>query len=85
MCPSPTPLNEEHVLFACQALHQVRNDTGLDTFKTMCTLRDFSLSKMYSFFVNGWDILGHPIPLSDYFERGSSMAAMRSAWLQLLN
>ena len=85
MCPSPTPLNEEHVLFACQALHQIRRDTGLDTFKTMCTLQNFSLSKMYSFFVNGWDILGHPIPLSDYFERGSSMAAMRSAWLQLLN
>ena len=83
LCTVQTPLNEEHVLFCCKSVHNTRVETGLEAFRTMCTLSGFSLPKTYSFFVNGWDVLGHPIPLTDYFERGASMLAMRSAWLLL--
>ena len=85
LCPSATPLNEELVLFACESLHRTREATGIETFKTICTLREFSLAKTYSFFVNGWDFLGHQIPLSDYFKRGTSMFTMRSAWLSIFD
>ena len=80
-CEVPTPLNEEHLLFVCPSVQQTRKETGLETLKTQYTLWDFSVSKMYQFFVNGLDFRGHPISLPDYFERGSTMSAMRAAWL----
>ena len=77
----PTPLNEEHLLFVCPSVQQTRKETGLETLMTQYTLWDFPVSKMYQFFVNGLDFRGHPISLPDYFERGSTMSAMRAAWL----
>ena len=80
-CEVSEPLCEEHLLFVCSSIQQKRKETGLETLKTQYTLRGFSISKMYSLFVNGLDILGHPISLKDYLERGSTMSAMRAAWL----
>ena len=81
-CPIPEQNNEEHLLFVCPYLQNTRVETGLDTFRTHCALYGFSTAKMFGLFVNGRDVFDQPVPLDEYLERGATLAAMRSAWLQ---
>ena len=81
-CPTPAPPTEEHLLFVCPSIQQTRVATGIDSFRTVCTFRGYSITEMFSLYVTGRDVLGHCITVEDYHERGATMTAMRTAWLQ---
>ena len=81
-CPLPAPPTEEHLLFACPYIQRTRIETGIDSFRTVCTFRGYTITEMFSLYVTGRDVLGHCITIGDYFERGATMIAMRTAWLQ---
>ena len=80
-CPTPAPPTEEHLLFVCPFIQQTRVATGIDSFRTVCALRGYSIMKMFSLYVTGLDALGHCISVEDYHERGATLSAMRTAWL----
>ena len=80
-CPVPVPNSEEYLLFVCPSVQRTRVETGLDSFRTQCILKGFSITKMFVLFVTGKDLSGGTLTLQDYYERGAAMSAMRKAWL----
>ena len=70
-----------HLLFVCGSLSSLRVASGIQSFITSCTVQNKSLESAYALFVNGEDLVGQPISVRDYLERGRCMNDMRSLWL----
>ena len=81
VCPTIQQNNGYHLLFECSPLSALRAKTGIATFVTSCAFRSIDSQEAYSLFITGYDYLGKPISLSNFFERAKSMNDMRELWL----
>ena len=63
------PLTEVH-LFVCSSLVDARAKLGISTFFNLGLLRGLSISIVFSLFVNGLDMSGEKISLSEFISRG---------------
>ena len=81
LCSTLSPNNEEHLLITCPALKRTRQDTGISRFMMCCSLKNLSPQQMFRMYVGGLDLLGHPLGLKDFLQRGAAMSAMHSAWI----
>ena len=61
----------------------MRSATQVSSFITSCHLKNISLSKTYSLFLNGKDSNLKDVDVLEYLERGKCLDDLRSLWLSL--
>ena len=84
-CTAPYKLDEQHLLLVCSAVMRMRQETGVDQFRTQSQLKGCSLAETYYLFVTGRSLAGKMVTVEDYMERGAAIGAIKSAWVDMLN
>ena len=65
----------------CTNIESVRSDLGISEFMTMCTSQGLSRGQAFNFYINGKDVGGKVVNVSEHLNRGSALKELQEEWL----